>query len=608
MSSDNDANNPFKRINADGAPEWHSPTSAPTNDPFGGSSTGEPVMIPVPTETVPYETTPSKPPRGKMLAMAGLLGGTLALSAIGGGAWYAYNQLLGHDDRATAAYAPASSYGYAAMNVDPTSRAWLDAWNMAKRVGLEDELRSLPEQLESETDEPGLWENMIKPAIGREIGVAVWPNADDPNAEPHFAAIVMIDDEAKAREAMANLLEDEDVVDDTYRDIAFQHSPDGDGAGGIIDDALILTDSSEAFEDVVDAHLDGGLDDDADFKDAAERADDDPLLFAWADSAALADVMMGVSDTLMSEGDMDMPLDGATEQLDEAIEQYRALGDVTFTVKADDDALRFVALTEGRPENYPTTAAGEKFAAELPASTLFYMGSSDMYANVFQPLFTQLESFQDDFGSGDVESEFGGDMGSLFGVPSMDDVEAMLGFDIDGDLLAHFVGPYALGVDVQETPGGMSEYGGSFNLYSDVDDAAAITDTLDTIADKLTEQGLPIVRQDDGFAFGAAGVQAELSVENGALHLSGSYNTAGGSGSLTEDADYQRAMAGMEDDASLTGYIALHRVLDLIPDEEFSDADADALAALDALGPMAWGSGPDGDGTRSEMVLFIDEQ
>lgn len=610
MSSDsgnNASNSPFKRLNSDGTPEWHSPQAAPSIDPFAGSNSSEPVTFPIEAASATvYETTSTRsgPGRAKVWALAGVIGGTTALAAIGGGAYYAYNQFLGHDDRATAAYAPASSYGYAAINVDPTSRAWLDAWNLAKKVGLEDELRELPGQIENESGKPGMWENLIKPAVGREVGFAAWPNAASANAEPHFAAIVMIDDEAKAREALSNLLEDEEVEDSIYREFAYQHSPDGDGAGGIVDDALLLTDSSEAFEDAVDAYLDGGLDDNDAFSAAADRADDDPLFFAWADATAIADVAQEFSENMLSGGDMSLAVpDSATEQIDDAVEQYRALGDITFTLKADDDALRMVALTDGRPSNFPTTAAGERFSSEMSADTLFYMGSSDMYANVFQPLFTQLESFSDDLNSGD-------DMGmeSVYGIPTLDNLEEMLGFNVEDDLFAHFVGPYAIGVEAQETPGGMTEYGGSFHLYSDIDDEAAVAETLDTITDKLTEQGLPIVRQDDGFAFGAAGVQAEVVIEDGALHLSGSYNAPRDSdaGALTDDANYQRAMDGMSDDASLTGYIALHRILDLIPESEWSDADADAIAALEALGPMAWSSGPDGDGTRSEMVLFVD--
>lgn len=611
MSSDSGDDNPFRRLNAEGTPEWQSPPVAPSIDPFTGSSSSEAIAFPVEAVSTPViEVTASKPSRAKIWALAGVIGGATALTAIGGGAYYAYNRFLGHDDRATAAYAPTNSYGYAALNVDPTSQAWLDAWNLAKRVGLEDELRELPNQIESESGKSGLWEKLVKPAVGREVGVAAWPNAENADGEPHFAAIVMIDDVAKAREAMDNLLEGEVVEDGVYREFAYQYSPDGDGAGGIVDDALILTDSSTAFEDAVDAYLDGGLDDDDAFKDAADRAADDPLFFAWADSTALANVAQEFSENMLSGGDTDMDMgipsipDGATEQIDEALAQYRALGDVTFTLKADDDSLRMVALTEGRPSNFPTTAAGEKFAAELPASTLFYMGSSDMYANVFQPLFTQLEQFSNSMGSEGTD-----DMG--MGIPSLDDLEEMLGFNVEADLLAHFAGPYAIGVDVQQTPGApssMTEYGGSFHLYSDVDDAAAVAETLDTITDTLTEQGLPIVRQDDGFAFAAAGVQAELSLEDGALHLSGSYNDQSddAAGSLSNDSDYGRAMDGMPDDASLAGYIALQRILNLIPEDEWTTTDADARAALAALGPLAWGSAPDGDGTRSEIVLFID--
>ena len=54
-------------------------------------------------------------------------------------------------------------------------------------------------------------------------------------------------DEAKAEQAMTQLLEDEELQPGTYRNFDYQYAEDGDGAGGIVDDALIVTDSAEAF-------------------------------------------------------------------------------------------------------------------------------------------------------------------------------------------------------------------------------------------------------------------------------------------------------------------------------------------------------------------------
>ena len=85
-----------------------------------------------------------------------------------------------------------------------------------------------------------------------------------------LAAIVMVADEEKAREALDTLLADRSPDATTYRDVTYQTSYD-DSAAGIVDEALILASSSDAFEAIVDARRDGALDEVADFTAAADR-------------------------------------------------------------------------------------------------------------------------------------------------------------------------------------------------------------------------------------------------------------------------------------------------------------------------------------------------
>jgi hypothetical protein len=514
-----------------------------------------------------------------MLALTGVIVGVFALLLVGGGAVLAYKMLLSHDDRATAAYAPKDSIGYVAINTDPTSRAWLDAWELAKKAGIDDELSGLPKDgLEGAGESGATWDDLIKPAIGKEIGFAVWPKGSTAEDMPGFAAIVMVADEDKARQTIDKVFEGETPTPATYRDVTYQ--TDDDTAVGIVDDALIVTSSEEDFNHVIDAHLDGALDDVDAFTSAADRAADNPLIFAWMDSAAVADL----GEQYGEAGSVDLGMQ-------DALDAYREIGNVTMTAKADGSALRFVTLTEGRPEMFPTKPAGDTFASEVPASTLFYAASADLYGTIWKPIMAQMEQ-----ASGITGGE----------IPTTDDLDSMFGIDVKGGLLARLTGEYAVSMSVAEDSSNAYGYGGEFHFISGVDDSAKVLDTVNTLADTLETGVVAIQRTDDGFSFEEDGVMAEVTVHDGVLRVTGRYGSADGSGSLSDDPSYQAAMKGMSDDASITGYVALNRIIDLIPESGWSDIPADSRAAIEALGPLSWASGPDGDGTRTDVVLVIE--
>jgi hypothetical protein len=520
-----------------------------------------------------------------LLAVVGLLGGTFVVAAIGGGVLLAYRMLLGHEDRVTAAYVPRDAWAYVALNTDPTSQAWRDAWEMARRVGLDDELSALPEQgLEDSGEDPDTWDQYIRPAIGREVGFAVWP---DPRGslnqapEPRGAVIVMVSDQQHAREAIELLLEDEAPATQYYRDVRYQVNGAGD-AVGIVDEALVAAESAGAFEDVVDARLDGALDSVEGFTAAADRATADPLVFVYADSSAVADALEQ-SDQLAST----VPL----MQMGSPLGAYDA-GIVTMTIHADGDALRIVTLTEDRPANFPTTPAGDGFATEVPAATLLYVGGTDLYTTIWEPMQEQLAGF----GTGGMPAP---------GVALEDD----FGMDAAADLPEHLTGDWAMSLNGEEDRGSPFGFAGGLHFFSEVDDETPVLDALHEIADALEDDAeAPLVdRTASGFTFAQLGADVTAEVSDGVLRVHVNLGSADDDGTLAGDESYRRAMDGMPDDAVMTGYVALRRALDLIPADAMTGMDPEARGALETLGALAWSSAPDGAGTRTDLVLYLDE-
>jgi hypothetical protein len=536
------------------------------------------------------------------------------VAAVGAGAYLAYRAFLGHEDRVTASYSPPNAYAYIAINTDRTSQAWLDAWQLARSAGFEDDLLELPDRIAlEEGEDPTLWNDVIKPAIGDEIGFVAWPadaGAADTPVEPNFAAIVMFSERAKADQLVAEVLERQDGVphEVTYRDITFQVGDD-EQAAGILDDALIFASSQSAFEAIVDARRDGALDSVDGFSAAAGRAADDPLLFVWVDGTSIA----ADAEELFAAG---MPLTGSQEEMQSGslsltglglpLPEDAAMGTLTVTLKAEDQALRLSILSDDRPSFFSDANTVDAFSADMPASTLFYLASNDMYSTIWQPMFEQLEALEAAAATDPMLSA--NPFGMMF---SPDMFNSMLGFDVEAGLLAHLRGPFALGFSGHVAG---DSFGGEFNLISDVDDPAAVLQSVGQLADTLAEQGMPVERDDTGFRVDMSGFAVRVEVRDDALRISGSGGApadgdVAGGGRLADDETYRRAMDTLPEDASWVGYIAIGRALSLVPADQLpSDADAELQSALDALEALVFASSASDDGTRTDMLLLFRER
>lgn len=526
-----------------------------------------------------YASDQPEPNRRRTKVIGGFVIGLLALLVVGGGAVLAFRMLLGHDDRATAAYAPQDSIVYVAANTDPTSRAWLDAWRLARSAGIDDDLAQLPKDgLSDAGQDPSLWDDLIRPAIGREIGLAVWqPSGQD---EPDVALVVMVADENAAEQTIARILDGETPEAHTYRDITYQVK-DEQTAVGIVDDAMIVATGSDAFEHVIDARRDGALNAVEQFTSAADRAADDPLIFSYVDGPAIAELARTHPDAAMGLGFDDT-----------ALETWDGAGAMTFTVRASGDTIRFATLTEGRPAAFPTTATDGIAANEMPASTVFAMTGVDLYESFLKPAIDQAGALEAPLSDG---SEAAGSV-------------AQLGLGVDDDLLSHLVGQYSFSIAALTDNSSPFGFSGAVGFQSGVDDASAVTDLVNEVADSLGEIGVPMTRTDNGFSISGSGVPVfgDVAVDDN-LSVGLRLGDGAGSGTLADDPHFVDLMDDVQDDSSMIGYLALDRLIALIPEDQWSDVSPEARTALESLGGLAWSVAPDGDGLRAELLLAVTE-
>ena len=139
-------------------------------------------------------------------------------------------------------------------------------------------------------------------------------------------------------------------------------------------------------------------------------------------------------------------------------------------------------------------------------------------------------------------------------------------------------------------------------------DGATVEDTLDELAANFGALA-PLEEIDGGYRveIPEEDVTLELTVFDDVLHLSGAYRSATSGGTLADDRAFKAAMDGMPNAQTVTGYLATDRIWDLLPPDAWDDAELDMRATVEALGPLAFATAPDGDGTRTVFKMTVAE-
>ena len=318
------------------------------------------------------------------------------LALVGGGVWAAVS-FLGQGTQPAEAL-PASTLGYAAVDLDPSGGQKLEAIEMMREfpafrdeIGLDtdDDLR------EKFFDEMGLAEQCegldyaddIEPWLGDRYAVAAIDLGEE---QPTIAGVVQVKDAAQAEDGFTTLME----------------CGGGDEAGWAIDGEWAVVAETDAIaEEIADETAKGSLADDGDFQRWTDEVGDAGVVNMYAAPAAgdyLADSMhdllgfgmfgMPVSGSMdyatscayeepgspeaVCEDEMQMQELAAPEVPEELRAAFEDFGGMAMTMRFDDGALELEIAgdSELTQQGFPLSEAGDDVLSTLPDDTALAVG------------------------------------------------------------------------------------------------------------------------------------------------------------------------------------------------------------------------------------------
>lgn len=271
-------------------------------------------------------------------------GAAVALAAVGGGVWAAMSFFATGSQPAEGL--PASTIGYASVDLDPSGGQKIEAFRMMEKFpALKEELEldgfdaddDLLEKLFQDVEESCKdvsYADDMKPWLGYRFGVAA---VDLGEELPTPVGVVQVTDASAAEDGLAKL----------------QECAGADVGGWAIDgEWAVIGETEEIAQQVVDATADGTLADDEDFQRWTDEVGEAGVLNLYAAPEAgqyLAEFLARPMNPLGGLGAMtgELPLDEdmeppATEELPEEVSRaLEAFEGMAGTLRFDDGALEF---------------------------------------------------------------------------------------------------------------------------------------------------------------------------------------------------------------------------------------------------------------------------
>ncbi|CAM3712728.1 DUF3352 domain-containing protein [Nocardioides zeicaulis] len=566
-------------------------------------------------------TGPADDNRKRLVVLGALVAGG---AVVAGGAWAATSFFATGAQPAEAL--PDSTIAYASVDLDPSGGQKIEAIKTLRRFpGFTDEIdlesdEDLRERLFQEITKSGECEGLdydadVKPWLGSRAAMAAVELGED---EPAPVAVVQVTDSGKAEEGVQKL------VDTCGGDAA-----DGEAGGWVVEgDWLVLAETKDIAEQVVDGAGSGTLADDAAFGTWTGEAGDDGFMTFYvakgaakylADAAEMGSMLGGplagdltgsgsdamggfdqecfdqattteemdacfasTEDSTGSDTDMgtDTGTDSGTGDVPPELEQMIADFDgMAATVRFDDGSVEVeYAMSDYQPDvtKYLDSDEGASMVGDLPDDTIAAMGFSlekgwaqAMVDYVKSALPEDAASIDD--GIAQMESETG--------MAFPEDVETLLG---EGVTLS--VGS---GIDPEAiTNGGPGEIPAGITIRGDADEIQAVLDKLKAqvppeVADYLQ------VTEGDGYAV---------------LALQDDYRDALASGGdLGGSDDYSEVVDG---DAQTVFFVNFDADDDwLVRMTEDMPEVSENLEPLSAFGVSSW---LDGDVMHGQLKLTTD--
>jgi hypothetical protein len=240
----------------------------------------------VPGEASATEEQP-RPAGGRGRTIA-LVGGVLAIVAVGTGGAVVFNQVSGGGAQPESVM-PATAIAFAKVDLDPSAGQKLDAIRFVRKfpaaegkVKDDSDLREvIIKGLQEDGDLKGVdYAKDIEPWLGQRIGVGAVPGADG-SAKPTVVVALAVTDKGKAEASLPKVA------------AAMK------GACQVLDDYALCTDAKDKLAGIVSATKQGTLADSANFtKDMADLGEDG-VAAAWVDAGKASGLLGAVPGGLM---------------------------------------------------------------------------------------------------------------------------------------------------------------------------------------------------------------------------------------------------------------------------------------------------------------------
>lgn len=397
------------------------------------------------------------------------------LALVGGGVWAALS-FLGQGPQPAEAL-PASTLGYAAIDLDPSGGQKLEAIRMLKKFpAFEDEI-----DLDTDDDlrrkifeEAGLgeacaglnYQDDVEPWLGSRFAVAA---VDLGEEEPTLAVVVQVEDADAADAGMRALVD------------CASEAGDQSGAWTFSGDWMVVAETESIAEDITDAAAESSLADDADYRRWTEEVGDAGVLNLYAApeaGARLADAAEGffglgvmssyAGDCVAAPGEvgcdefapLEEPGSPVPDELRGLLEEF---GGAAATLRFDDGALELevagdAALTQ---QGFRATAGGDDVLATLPEDTAVALGLgfADGWLSDYLDQMAAWSGTSVDELIAEAEAETGLELPDDVEILAGESAALAIGPDLDGDALVNSETAEGLpiGVKVQGDPQAIEE-------------------------------------------------------------------------------------------------------------------------------------------------------
>ena len=470
--------------------------------------------------------------RGRTIA---LVGGVLAIVAVGAGGAMVVNQVSGGGAQPESVM-PGTTIAFAKVDLDPAAGQKLDAIRFVRKFpageGKVKDDSDLREVIIKGLQEDGQLKGIdyakdIEPWLGQRIGVGLVPGANA-DAEPTAVVALAVTDEGKAKASLPKI------------------AKAAEGECRIVEAFALCTEGTDKLAAVAAAVDKGTLADSANFSKDMGDLGEDGVAASWVDLAAASALSANAGDRGFLGGFKARA--GSTD----------VQGRLAVALRFDGPHLELAGHTNGSSVKFAGSKTGVSLGA-LPEGTL----AAVSIANAGEQLKQAWPQLEEAAKAAAGEQEF---------ADGLAQVEDELGISVPDDLYA------ALGTEFSLVFGGMGEGQSELRI-------AAVTDGDKAVLQKLA---------DAGQGMGAGALTLKPAGGNTVLSLSEGYaDVLAKDHGLGDTARFKDAVQDA-DSARVAGYVDIAGLLTEFKDEMGAN-EAKNFAGLSALGFSVSGEGNSAD-------------